>query len=104
MGWESSDRKSRLPRDWYHRRNKVLARDNYRCRARLQDGKRCPNEATDADHVRSGDNHSLSNLQALCGYHHGKKSSAEGIAAMNEIRQEVSQRFRSEEQHPADLW
>jgi 5-methylcytosine-specific restriction protein A len=79
--WEGSTRKSRLPADWAKRRRAVQQRAGGRCEAKSRSGARCWRRGTDCDHVTAGDNHELSNLQWLCGKHHGAKSSAEGVAA-----------------------
>lgn len=81
MSWEGSDRKARLPKNWAQLRAQVLKRDDHRCTWRLKSGKRCPRKATDVDHRVAGDNHALTNLQALCADHHAKKSSLEGRQA-----------------------
>lgn len=74
--WAGSDRRDRLPSDWKDRRAFVFERDGYRCRALLPDGRRCPNDATDADHIVENDDDSHSNLQALCAPHHRTKTSS----------------------------
>jgi hypothetical protein len=37
--------------------------------------------ASDVDHIEHGDNHNPSNLQALCRFHHARKSAREGAQA-----------------------
>lgn len=69
----------------------VLRRDGHRCRWTDQHGTRCAwadqTGATLAvDHIVRGDDHSMGNLQTLCGRgsehdHHGTKTSAEAAAA-----------------------
>jgi 5-methylcytosine-specific restriction protein A len=87
VAWDGSDRRARLPSDWAARRARVLARDAYMCRhVRTDTGRACGARATDVDHVRHGDDHSESNLQALCDYHHRKKSGSEGGRASAEAR------------------
>jgi nitrite reductase/ring-hydroxylating ferredoxin subunit len=81
MPWDTSDRKSRLPDDWSIRRMRVLRRDAYRCQARDSEGRLCGEWANQCDHVVAGDDHDLDNLQALCQWHHARKSSQEGAAA-----------------------
>ena len=73
-GWTGSTRRSRLPADWAQRRAAVLTRDPI-CRHCHQ----AP--ATEADHIKAGDDHRLTNLQGLCLPCHLIKSSAEGHAA-----------------------
>jgi 5-methylcytosine-specific restriction enzyme A len=98
MPWDSgrSARSERLPDDWAVRRIRVLRRDGYRCQARLEDGGICAHPASDVDHVQRGDNHDLANLQALCKWHHARKSSAEGAAA----RKPRPTQKRAPEAHP----
>lgn len=70
MAWSGSTRRDRLPADWKQRRRLVLERDGHSCR-------HCGAQATDVDHVRAGDDHSLGNLQALCRACHRRKTAAE---------------------------
>ena len=86
MGWESSDRKARLPKNWNKIRESVLKRDGYRCVARDDSGRRCVNKATDVDHIMRGDNHARSNLQSLCAECHKVKTQAESQRALREAR------------------
>lgn len=97
MGWESSDRKSELPQDWALRRMRVLRRDSYRCQARDSTGRACGEWANQCDHIEPGNNHDLDNLQALCAWHHARKSSREGVAA----RRPRARQSREPEPHPA---
>ena len=41
-------------------------------------GGRCPEKATDVDHIIPGGPDTDENLTSLCGYHHRQKSSSEG--------------------------
>ena len=99
MAWETSDRRARLPSDWYKIRQRVLKRDRFRCQVRDESGW-CAEEATDVDHIRRGDDHRMENLRSICQWHHRKKSSQEGAAAAVAKRREISARFRREERHP----
>lgn len=90
--WKNSDRRSRLPADWKSRRARVFRRANGVCEV-----VGCSDAATDCDHILRGDDHSLSNLRALCQLHHAQKSSAEGNAAREWIREA---RMRPVEGHP----
>lgn len=95
-GWEGSDRKSQLPANWDSEiRPAVLARDGHRC-TWIIDGfgglgdpaaylagyydprKRCPQRATDVDHIDDAHDHRLEKLRSLCSGHHDRKSSIEG--------------------------
>lgn len=100
MSWETSSRRDRLPEDWDQRRRAVLARCGGRCEAYVRGGGRCPHRATDVDHKRPGDDHSMRNLQGLCSTHHGIKSSREGAAARRALR---ALRRRPPEDHPGRL-
>ena len=99
MGWETSNRKAELPADWSLRRMRVLRRDSYKCQARDSLGVLCGFPANQCDHIEPGPNHDEDNLQALCQWHHDRKSSREGAAAR---RPRPTQR-RAPEQHPGML-
>lgn len=101
MAWSTSNRRQRLPKDWPVRRASVLQRDGYRCVAVLVDGERCTESATDVDHIKPGDDHSLTNLQALCRWHHARKSAREGHEARGAVRR--PSRRRPEAPHPGEL-
>jgi 5-methylcytosine-specific restriction enzyme A len=94
-GWEGSTRRERLPGNWKQLRSAVLKRAGDRCQAIEHDGSRCPERATDVDHIRPGDDHALANLQALCSWHHGRKSGQEG----GRSRKWISKK-RPAERHP----
>lgn len=47
---------------------------------RADTGNICGARANQVDHIQHGDDHSLTNLQALCAWHHNKKSASEGGA------------------------
>lgn len=74
-----------MPPGWYKIRLRILERDGYQCTHIRQDstGGRCPEKATDVDHIIPGDDHSDDNLRSLCGYHHRIKSSSEGGSAVH---------------------
>ena len=99
-GWVGSDRRARLPPDWPARRARVMARDGYHCTARLADDTRCTEPATDVDHINPGDQHDDTNLTALCGWHHARKSAAEGARAAHANR---APRQRPPEPHPGAI-
>lgn len=81
MGWDSSDRRSRLPDNWPFIRAGVLKDAGYRCQIRLPG---CTGRATEVDHIRFRDESSP--LQAACSYCHGQKSSKEGVAQRAKLR------------------
>lgn len=99
--WAGSDRRSTLPPDWATRvRPAILTRDDYRCTwlgDLTQDGRpgdylqavewnilhllgnRCASTATDVDHIGPPDDHTATNLRALCSWHHNHRSSRQGV-------------------------
>ncbi|MFJ7963145.1 HNH endonuclease [Streptomyces sp. NPDC096324] len=96
-GWVGSNRRSELPADWYTRvRPFVLARDEYRCRNRIN-GALCGRPANQVDHVGDKGDHRPEMLQALCEWCHGRKSSAQGNQSPNRAK---STEARPGEQHP----
>nr|WP_079083629.1 HNH endonuclease [Streptomyces antibioticus] len=98
MAWQGSTRRSRLPSNWPAIRRRVLRRDGYICQARFSEGQLCGAPATDVDHIEAGDDHSMANLRALCGWCHARKSASEGgtAAARKRVRTE-----RAKPNHPA---
>ncbi|MEV8214994.1 HNH endonuclease signature motif containing protein [Leifsonia sp. NPDC077715] len=84
-GWKGSDRRRQLPKDWPAIVMFVLRRDRHRCqRVREDTGKKCGRHANQVDHkIRPADGGTdhPSNLQALCEWHHQRKSSSEGGTA-----------------------
>jgi 5-methylcytosine-specific restriction protein A len=100
MAWSSSDRRAQLPSNWQRVvRPRILRRDGYRC-TWVDHGHRCTARATEVDHRRRGDDHRDSNLRSLCGPHHAKKSSAEGVAARRTGRPVRQPARRPAEPHP----
>lgn len=78
--WANSDRRKRLPANWGSWiRPHVLRRDGYRCRLAFEGF--CIGTATEVDHIRRGDDHAMTNLQAACTPCHRHKSAVEGRAA-----------------------
>ncbi|MFC4089340.1 HNH endonuclease [Micromonospora sp. GCM10011541] len=102
-GWEGSDRRLRLPPDWDKIRKRILRRDSYRCKIRNPHGQRCTEPAVDVDHIVNNDDHRESNLQAICDWHHKKKSGAEGAAARTAAIRRTAKKFTRTEAHPGLL-
>jgi len=94
--WSTSSRRSRLPGDWASLRMLVKERAGGRCEANHH-ALRCNGVGTDADHIKQGDNHDLSNLQWLSRPCHDAKTARE-TAARN--RQTAALKRRPVEQHP----
>lgn len=110
MGWDrkqSSARRLALPPDWYSRiRPRILRRDHYRCQWGSLDSDRfayglCPTRANQVDHKGRSDDHSDSNLRALCAYHHQIRTGRQGAAASHAARRDRARlRLRAPEPHP----
>jgi 5-methylcytosine-specific restriction endonuclease McrA len=97
-GWNDSDRRDRLPSNWASEIvPAVKKRDGGRCTWRLPSGARCPRPGTDVDHRVPGDNHSMRNLQLLCGDHHQKKTALDNRRATQKRK---AARYRKPEAHP----
>ncbi|QFG04480.1 HNH endonuclease [Mycobacterium phage Jeeves] len=95
MSWASSRRRYDLPPDWETIRLSVLRDADWICELRTEDV--CLGTASEVDHINRGNDHSRSNLRAVCHRCHAKKSSAEGNARRRELR---AQRKRPPERHP----
>ena len=91
-GWRGSSKSNRseeLPPDWPAIRERVMRRDGRRCVWRLPSGARCPNPATDVDHIDAPWDHRDENLRALCGPHHDKRTAKQGNAAKKRYKPPV---------------
>lgn len=107
MGWETSDRRERLPGNWEALKRAVKKRAYAtsrlgieQCEKRLPSGARCPRAGTDVDHIIPGDDHALKNLRLLCAHHHGKKSAQEGFDARMAVKKS---KYRPSEDHPGTV-
>lgn len=81
-----------LPPNWPALRLACLTRDGFRCTEMIRTGMgplRCPDEATDADHLDRNGPDELWNLGAKCRDHHATKSGREGAAQSNAQRQQM---------------
>lgn len=97
MGWESSDRRKFLPKDWEKRREARFRLDGYQCTAtNANTGDRCTQPAEECDHVRGRGNHDLTNLRSLCSWHHMQKTQREAAAARAASSKKIAARFRRE--------
>lgn len=115
MPWTTSNRRQRLPTNWNKIRKQVLAKANYKCQgldpvatppptSRETAGgchrwhhPACTMRATDVDHIIAGDNHELSNLQALSHACHTAKTTRENTAAKARMRATAT---REQPPHP----
>lgn len=92
-GWQGSDRRSRLPKNWQALRRRVARRDGEVCQVPLPyGGEVCGKPYDDIDHIVPGDDHSPENLRAICSRHHNRKTQQE--AAAGRTRAEASRRPR----------
>jgi 5-methylcytosine-specific restriction protein A len=87
-GWVGSTRRDRLPSNWGAITLKVLTRDHHQCQHIREDtGLPCLAPANQADHIIAGtDDDRLEALQALCKWHHDRKSGREGGLASGRSR------------------
>ncbi|QBI98561.1 HNH endonuclease [Mycobacterium phage Bud] len=98
MSWAGSRRRRDLPEDWeLNYRLPVLSAARWMCQVK---GPGCVGVASEVDHIKRGNDHSRTNLQAICRVCHGKKSAAEGVARRRELR---ARRKRPPERHPGRL-
>jgi len=98
-GNSATDRASELPDDWPAIRRAVLDRDGGQCVWKLPSGARCPNEATDVDHIGSRHVHEKWNLRSLCSGHHAKRTASQG-AQEAAARRALPPRRRKSQEHP----
>lgn len=87
-GFLDSNRRETLPAQWRNIRAAILHRDAYQC-TRLQRGVRCPERATDVDHIQPGGADTPDNLTSLCARHHGQKTAQEANNARTRQRREA---------------
>lgn len=104
-GWAGSNRQHELPADWPARRKAALDRDGWRCQhIRFDTGEKCGRFANECDHIirpEAGGTDDLSNLEALCHYHHLQKSGHEGGTAAQAKRRRRTE--AAEHRHPGLL-
>lgn len=92
-------RSAPLPKGWERIRRRILKRDGWKCQREIATGGKCPELATDVDHIvpasqGGGDNDA--NLESLCRWHHNQKTGREASTAAHAI----PPRARPQEQHP----
>jgi 5-methylcytosine-specific restriction protein A len=101
-GWVGSNRRSELPPDWPIICLRILLRDHHRCQHVREDtGRKCGRRASSVDHITphsQGGTDDDSNLQALCDWHHGRKTGIEGGTASGVARR--AKRDASKPIHP----
>lgn len=91
LSWASNVRRKELPPGWVSViRPRILRRDRYTCQ-------QCGAPANQVDHIRRGNDHSDSNLQALCEKCHRRKTAREGKEARYGLAPRRGKRF---EPHP----
>lgn len=107
MAWETSTRKERLPPDWQALRAIVLQRAGGRCEIIKNNGRRCFDPPTDVDHIVpnfEGGSEEIANLQAICRWHHDRKSGAEGRRGRSTAEEPWRKLLRREpEKHPGSI-
>lgn len=77
-------RSAPLPKGWHRIRQRILRRDGWVCQWLVATGGLCGEPANQVDHkvgaAQGGDDHSDSNLWALCEWHHNRKTGGEASA------------------------
>lgn len=106
--WDNSSRRKSLPADWSKLRQQVFQRDGTVCTWLIyssdEEPRQCTRRATDVDHIKRGDDHSLENLRGLCHFHHNIKTQAEGLEARQKRWTEIHSRYRKQDEtHPGLL-
>ncbi|MFF4779422.1 HNH endonuclease [Microtetraspora fusca] len=99
MPWKeasSSWRTTPRPTGWKTIRAACLKRDGHQCTWLLDDGVRCTQPGTDADHIGDPTDHRLDNLRTLCTHHHRKRTALQAVAA----RRPRPTRARPRDRHP----
>lgn len=86
--WDSSRRRESLPPEWPQIRRQVFREKGRVCV--------CGNAASEVDHIKPGNDHSMANLRPICVPCHKRKSSGEGHAAKAALKK----RFQRVESHP----
>ncbi|MCS5733791.1 HNH endonuclease [Herbiconiux daphne] len=103
-GWQDSNRLAELPPDWRSTRLRIMDRDRWRyAHIRTDTNRRCGLPARDVDHItpHAGGGTDDDNLQALCDWHPGRKSGAEGGRASGRAR--AAEKATAEPPHPGLL-
>ena len=78
MPWNTSDRRSRLPKNWEAIRQATKRRAGDRCEW-AEGGTRCTSKGSECDHIDGNDDHART--QWLCMPHHKVKTQREAQAA-----------------------
>ena len=94
MTWTTSDRRTHLPSNWATIRARVLKRDRGVCQ--LRDAG-CTVRATEVDHIGQRDDHTLTNLRAVCRACHAGRTGAQAKAAQRAV---AARGRRPDEPHP----
>lgn len=122
MTWTTSNRRTRLPKNWNQLRKQILQTTNGKCAGLATPGwgtgywedgphgtpyagprwhhTNCTTHATDIDHIRRGDSNRPDNLQPLCHPCHASKTTAE-VRAIHAHKTHM--RTRPTPQHPCDF-
>ncbi|MFB7420766.1 HNH endonuclease [Streptomyces sp. NPDC056210] len=83
-----------LPTNWSSIRSRIWRRDNGLCqKVRYDTGLPCLSEGAGVDHIvprSQGGDHSHSNLQVLCKFHHDRKTGQEAADGKRKRRDTVS--------------
>jgi len=84
--WTDSQRRERLPPDWFKVRARVRRRASGRCEQVDDNGYRCTAPGTDCHHLGDPQDHTDSNLQLLCHDHHAAHTTVQGNSARARVQ------------------
>ncbi|GGA72525.1 hypothetical protein GCM10011490_24120 [Pseudoclavibacter endophyticus] len=97
MGWETSNRRASLPREWHKLRAQAKKRAGGQCE-RITAGTRCRRQGTDLHHAGGRGSHNLGDLEWLCRTHHDAETQKQAKAAQH--AKWVDAKRRTPERHP----
>lgn len=99
VAWDENYDARRLPpsREWNRLRREAARRAGNQCEALMRDGSRCTFVGSECDHIVDRNDHSLSNLQWLCSWHHAMKTKREAREGMRAAR---ARNMPRERKHP----
>lgn len=98
MAWNTSTRRTRLPKDWPDIRKRIKARADGICEHRDHRGVRCTQPGTECHHLGADTDHRDHMLQWICTPHHKTITQAQARAAQH--AKYTAAKKRKPEAHP----